>query len=124
MFGDIEDRNDQWRSYFQCNEYVLVMVIHNVYYDLQESAIFLSKLLLPQIFEKLAVQDIRALIAERSEITIYIGGESIKIPHHSVAFLLEGCVKTQGPQELVTAPAALLPSHGNQSFQSLAISGI
>ncbi|XP_057417543.1 sodium/hydrogen exchanger 7-like isoform X2 [Lotus japonicus] len=89
----------------------------------KESAIFLSKLLLPQIFEKLAVQDIRALIAERSEITIYIGGESIKIPHHSVAFLLEGCVKTQGPQELVTAPAALLPSHGNQSFQSLAISG-
>ncbi|XP_057417539.1 sodium/hydrogen exchanger 7-like isoform X2 [Lotus japonicus] len=89
----------------------------------QESAIFLSKLLFPQKFEKLAMQDLRALIAERSEMTIYIRGETIEIPHHSVAFLLEGYVKTQGRQELVTAPATLLPSHGNQSFQNLAISG-
>lgn len=70
------------------------------------------------------MQDLRALIAERSEMTIYIRGETIEIPHHSVAFLLEGYVKTQGRQELVTAPATLLPSHGNQSFQNLAISGI
>ncbi|XP_061367084.1 sodium/hydrogen exchanger 8 [Gastrolobium bilobum] len=89
----------------------------------QESAIFLSKLLLPQIFEKLAMQDLRALIAERSEMTIYIRGETIEIPLHSVAFLLEGYVKTQGRQELVTAPAALLPSYGNLSSQNLAISG-
>ncbi|XP_027344134.1 sodium/hydrogen exchanger 8 isoform X2 [Abrus precatorius] len=89
----------------------------------QESAIFLSKILLPRIFEKLAMQDLRALIAERSQITIYIRGETIEIPHHSVAILLEGYVKTQGHQELVTAPAALLPSHGNRSFQNLASSG-
>ncbi|KAK7319185.1 hypothetical protein RJT34_03903 [Clitoria ternatea] len=89
----------------------------------QESAIFLSKLLLPQIFEKLAMQDLRALIAERSQMTIYITGETIEIPHHSVALLLEGYVKTQGRQELVTAPAALLPSHENLSFQNLASSG-
>ncbi|CAJ2677747.1 sodium/hydrogen exchanger 8 isoform X2 [Trifolium pratense] len=90
----------------------------------QESAIFLSKLLLPQIFEKRTVQDLRALIAERSEMTMYIRGETIEIPSHSVAFLLEGYVKTQGRQELVTAPAALVPSHGNRSFQNLSISGI
>ncbi|RHN42304.1 putative potassium channel, voltage-dependent, ERG, cation/H+ exchanger [Medicago truncatula] len=91
----------------------------------QESAIFLSKLLLPQIFEKLTVQDLRALIAERSEMTIYIRGETMEIPYHSVAFLLEGYVKPQGQshQELVTAPAALVPSHGNRSFLNLSMSG-
>jgi hypothetical protein len=91
---------------------------------LQESAIFLSKLLLPQIFEKRTVQDLRGLIAERSEMTMYIRGETIEIPYHSVAFLLEGYVKIQGRQELVTAPAALVPSHGNRSFQNLSMSGI
>jgi len=91
---------------------------------LQESAIFLSKVLLPQLFEKLTGQDLRALIAEKSEMIIYIRGETIEIPNHSVAFLLEGSIKTQDRQELVTAPAALLPSHGNRSFQNLSISGI
>ncbi|BAT74234.1 hypothetical protein LR48_Vigan252s004700 [Vigna angularis] len=91
----------------------------------EESAIFLSKLLVPQIFGKLAMKDLRALIAdpERSRMTIFIRGETIEIPHHSVALLLEGYVKTQGRQELITAPAALLPSSGNLSFQNLAGSG-
>ncbi|KAF7827545.1 sodium/hydrogen exchanger 8 isoform X2 [Senna tora] len=88
----------------------------------QESAIFLSKLLLPQIFEKLAMQNLRALVAERSVMTIYIRGETIEIPNHSIGILLEGYVKTH-VQELVTSPAALLPSHGNLSFQNLEISG-
>ncbi|XP_058731195.1 sodium/hydrogen exchanger 8-like [Vicia villosa] len=89
----------------------------------QESVIFLSKLLLPQIFEKLTVKDLRTLIAERSEMKMYIRGETIEIPYHSVAFLLEGYVKTQGCQELVNAPAALVPSPGNRSFQNLSVSG-
>ncbi|KAK4264107.1 hypothetical protein QN277_029441 [Acacia crassicarpa] len=84
----------------------------------QESAIFLSKLLLPQIFEKMAMQNLRALVAERSIMTVYIRGETIEIPHHSIGILLEGYVKTQGLQELVTSPAALLPSHGSLSFRS------
>lgn len=92
-------------------------------YHLQESVIFLSKLLLPQIFEKLTVKDLRTLIAERSEMKMYIRGETIEIPYHSVAFLLEGYVKTQGCQELVNAPAALIPSPGNRSFQNLSVSG-
>ncbi|KAM6567523.1 hypothetical protein CsatA_026651 [Cannabis sativa] len=85
----------------------------------QESAIILVKLLVPQIFEKMAMQDLRALVAERSIMTIYIRGETIEIPHHSMGFLLEGFVKTQGTQELITSPAALLPSHVHQSFQNL-----
>ncbi|XP_015957926.1 sodium/hydrogen exchanger 8 [Arachis duranensis] len=90
----------------------------------QESAIFLSKVLLPQIFEKMSMQELRAMIAERSQMTIYIRGETIEIPNHSVAFLLEGYVKTQARQELVTAPAVLLSSQGNLSFHSLSSSGI
>ncbi|MED6150418.1 Son of sevenless 1 [Stylosanthes scabra] len=90
----------------------------------QESAIFLSKLLLPQIFEKMAMQELRVIIAERSQMTIYIRGETIEIPHHSVAFLLEGYVRTQARQELVTAPAVLLSSQGNLSFHNLSSSGI
>ncbi|RDX89814.1 Sodium/hydrogen exchanger 7, partial [Mucuna pruriens] len=91
----------------------------------EESSIFLSKLMLPQIFEKLAMQDLRALIADpkRSKMTTFIRGETIEIPYHSVALLLEGYVKTQGCQELIAAPAALLPSLGNLSFLNLASSG-
>ncbi|XP_028752601.1 sodium/hydrogen exchanger 8-like isoform X1 [Neltuma alba] len=90
----------------------------------QESAIFLCKILLPQIFEKMAMQNLRALVVERSVMTVYIRGESIEIPHHSVGILLEGCVKMEGLQELITSPAALLPSRGNLIFQNLEASGI
>ncbi|KAI8538634.1 hypothetical protein RHMOL_Rhmol09G0119600 [Rhododendron molle] len=84
----------------------------------QESAIILAKLLLPQFFEKMAMQDLRVLVAERSIMTIHIRGEYIEIPLHSIGFLLEGFVKTQGAQEeLIISPAALLPSLGDQSFQ-------
>ncbi|XP_054823736.1 sodium/hydrogen exchanger 8-like isoform X4 [Prosopis cineraria] len=90
----------------------------------KESAIFLCKILLPQIFEKMAMQNVRALVVERSVMTVHIRGESIEIPHHSVGILLEGYVKMEGLQELITSPAALLPSHGNLSFQNLEASGI
>ncbi|KAK9935635.1 hypothetical protein M0R45_022729 [Rubus argutus] len=90
----------------------------------QESAIMLLKLLLPQKFEKMAMQDLRALVAERSTTTIYIRGEFIEIPYHSIGFLLEGFVKTQDIQgELIISPAPLLPSHGYQSFQNLEMLG-
>nr|UTD53590.1 Na+/H+ exchanger 7 [Casuarina glauca] len=89
----------------------------------QESSVVLAKLLLPQIFEKMAMQDLRALVTERSVMNIYIRGETIEIPHHSIGFLLEGFVKTLGTEELITSPAALLPSHGSLSFQNLVSSG-
>ncbi|KAK4754515.1 hypothetical protein SAY87_002619 [Trapa incisa] len=91
----------------------------------QESAIVLSKLLLPQIFEKMAMQELRALVAERSEMIIYLRGETFEIRPHCIGFLLEGFINAQGGQdELITSPAALLHSHGNFSFQSAETSGI
>ncbi|XP_021292890.1 sodium/hydrogen exchanger 7 isoform X4 [Herrania umbratica] len=90
----------------------------------QESAIVLAKLMVPQIFEKMGLQDLRALIAERSMMTIYIRGETIEVPHQSIGFLLEGFIKPFSVQdELITSPAVLLPSHGNQSFQNADTSG-
>ncbi|KAL4638073.1 hypothetical protein ACB092_03G124000 [Castanea dentata] len=89
----------------------------------QESAIVLVKVLLPQIFEKMEMQDLRAFVAERSIMKAYLRGETIDIPHLSIGFLLEGFVKTQGVEELITSPAALLPAHGSLSFQNLETSG-
>ncbi|KAM0964342.1 hypothetical protein ACFX2C_020402 [Malus domestica] len=90
----------------------------------QESSIALLKLFLPQIFEKMAMQDLRALVAERSVMTIYPRDKSFEIPYRSIGFLLEGFVKIQGVQEeLITSPAPLFPSHGYQSFQNLETSG-
>ncbi|KAK9008434.1 hypothetical protein V6N11_075329 [Hibiscus sabdariffa] len=55
----------------------------------QESAfVLLAKLLVPQIFEKMALQDLRALVAERSSMKTYITGETIDVPHQSIGFLL------------------------------------
>ncbi|KAF9677498.1 hypothetical protein SADUNF_Sadunf08G0114000 [Salix dunnii] len=90
----------------------------------QESAIFIAKLLLPQVFEKMPMQELRALVAERSVMTTYIRGETIEIPRHSIGFLLEGFIKAHGFQdELIASPAVLLPPQGNQSFQKIEISG-
>ncbi|XP_039033847.1 sodium/hydrogen exchanger 8-like [Hibiscus syriacus] len=90
----------------------------------QESAIVLSKLLVPQIFEKMALQDLRALVAERSSIKTYITGETIEVSNQSVGFLLEGFIKPLLVQEeLITSPAVLLPSQGNQSFKNADKSG-
>ncbi|XP_052881610.1 sodium/hydrogen exchanger 7 isoform X2 [Gossypium arboreum] len=83
----------------------------------QESAIVLAKLLFPQIFEKIALHDLRALVAERSSMKTYITGESIEVCHQSVGFMLEGFIKPSHAEgELIKSPAVLLPSQGNQSF--------
>ncbi|KAL7000704.1 Son of sevenless 1 [Sarracenia purpurea var. burkii] len=72
----------------------------------------------------MAMQDLRALVAERSEMTTYLRGENIEIPPHSIGFLLEGFVKMQGVQEeLITSPAALLPSYGDLSILGPETSG-
>ncbi|KAE8705427.1 Endomembrane protein 70 protein family isoform 1 [Hibiscus syriacus] len=87
-------------------------------------AIVLAKLLVPQIFEKMALPDLRALVAERSSMKIYITGETIEVSHQSVGFLLEGFIKTLRVQEeLVASPAVLLPSQGNQTFVNANKSG-
>ncbi|XP_058108443.1 sodium/hydrogen exchanger 8-like isoform X1 [Magnolia sinica] len=90
----------------------------------QESAIIIAKLLLPQTFEKMVMQELRALVVERSTMKIYIRGEIIEIRPHVVGFILEGFVKTQDSQEnLITSPAALLPSHVDLELPSLETSG-
>ncbi|XP_011024866.1 PREDICTED: sodium/hydrogen exchanger 7-like isoform X2 [Populus euphratica] len=90
----------------------------------QESAIVIAKLLLPQVFEKMPMQELRALVAERSVMTTGIRGETIEIPRHYIGFLLEGFLKAHGFQdELIASPAVLLPPQGNQSFQKIGISG-
>ncbi|XP_016537475.2 LOW QUALITY PROTEIN: sodium/hydrogen exchanger 8-like [Capsicum annuum] len=92
----------------------------------QESALVLAKVLLPHTFEKTTMQDMRALVAERSTMSVYIRGESFEIPHHSIGFLLVGFVKANGSHEgLLSAPAALLPSSWEQqSFHNSKTSGV
>lgn len=114
----INNRNIYWIYYS-----MMVWSLVQLSCFLQESAIFLARILLPQIFEKLTMQDLRALIVERSTMKTYLGRETIEIPYHSVGFLLEGFVKTYNLQELITSPAALVPSQGNQSFTSIEESG-
>ncbi|CAI9096868.1 OLC1v1033109C1 [Oldenlandia corymbosa var. corymbosa] len=90
----------------------------------RESTIILFKILLPQVFEKLTMQELRALIAERSSMSIYIRGETFEIPQHSVGFLLEGFVKCQGLQEeLLTSPAVLCHTHVDSSLRRSETSG-
>ncbi|KAJ9546903.1 hypothetical protein OSB04_019446 [Centaurea solstitialis] len=89
----------------------------------QESSIVLSKLLLPQIFEKISLHDLRSLVAERSSMSTYLSGESFEVPQHMIGLLLEGFIKTQGALELITAPAALFPSYGDRSFRVPEIAG-
>lgn len=91
---------------------------------LQESVVTIAKLLLPQTFEEMAMQELRTLIAERSTMKIFISGEIIEIHQHVIGFILEGFVRTQGSQEvLITSPAALVPSHEDLGIQNSVTSG-
>lgn len=85
--------------------------------------IVLAKVLLPQVFENMGMPDLRALVAERSTMSTYIRGESFELPHHSIGVLLEGFVRGQDAGELVTSPAALLPSRMDQSSRKSEMSG-
>ncbi|RZC64166.1 hypothetical protein C5167_025922 [Papaver somniferum] len=90
----------------------------------KESAVAIAKILLPQIFEKMAMQELRSIVAERSEMNIFLRGEIIEIPPHSIGFLFEGFVRIQtNPEELVASPGVLLPSYGDLSFLNLETSG-
>ncbi|KAK9118129.1 hypothetical protein Scep_016222 [Stephania cephalantha] len=90
----------------------------------QESVIVIAKLLLPQTFEKMTMQEVRNLVVEHSIMPIYLSGEIIEMPQHSIGFLLEGYIKSQdAQQEMVTSPAVLLPSVGDVSFSNPEASG-
>ncbi|XP_072989939.1 sodium/hydrogen exchanger 8 [Typha latifolia] len=91
----------------------------------QESAIVIARLLLPQILEKMAMHELRVLVAERSTMNIYIRGEVVEIRQNTVGILLEGFVRTQEEQQnLITSPGVLLPSHTDLSFFGLESSAV
>nr|UUA47112.1 salt overly sensitive 1 [Lilium pumilum] len=86
----------------------------------QESAIVIAKILLPQIFEKLSMQEMRGLVAERSTMKNYTRGEFIETKPSSVCFLLEGFIRPQdAPYDLITSPTALLTLHTGLMFPGL-----
>lgn len=69
------------------------------------------------------MQEVRALVAEKSTMRTYLRGESIELPSHYIGLLLEGYIKGQGNQgELIASPTALLPLHGDMSFRGSEIS--
>lgn len=76
----------------------------------QESAMVVAKLMLPEQFEEMSMQDMRALVLERSTMHTYLRGEVIEILPCDVAILLDGFVKQEHREELIAAPAALVPS--------------
>ncbi|VAH71056.1 unnamed protein product [Triticum turgidum subsp. durum] len=76
----------------------------------QESALVIARILLPQIFEKMAMREMRVLISERSTTNVYIKGEEIELRHNYIGILLEGFLKTEN-RTLITPPAVLLPSN-------------
>ncbi|CAM0908978.1 unnamed protein product [Alopecurus aequalis] len=76
----------------------------------QESALVIARIFLPQIFEKMAMREMRVLISERSTMNIYIKGEDFELGYNYVGILLEGFLKTEN-QNLITPPAVLLPSN-------------
>ncbi|KQJ85563.1 sodium/hydrogen exchanger 8 [Brachypodium distachyon] len=76
----------------------------------QESALVIARVLLPRIFEKMAMHEMRVLIAERANMNIYIKGEDIELEHNTIGVLLEGFLKTRN-QSLITPPGVLLPSN-------------
>ena len=65
----------------------------------------------------------RTLVAERSTMSTLITGECFDLPQNMIGLLLEGFIKMQGTLELITAPAALLPSYSDGSFQVSEIAG-
>nr|XP_043623199.1 sodium/hydrogen exchanger 8-like [Erigeron canadensis]XP_043623200.1 sodium/hydrogen exchanger 8-like [Erigeron canadensis]XP_043623201.1 sodium/hydrogen exchanger 8-like [Erigeron canadensis] len=89
----------------------------------QESSIVLLKLLLPQIFEKMTMHDLRTLVAERSTMSTYITGETFELSQNKIGLLLEGFIKSQGHLELITAPSALFPLYSDRSFHVSEITG-
>ncbi|OEL26077.1 Sodium/hydrogen exchanger 7 [Dichanthelium oligosanthes] len=89
----------------------------------QESALVITRLLLPQIFEKMAMHEIRVLVAERSTMNIYIKGKDIELEQNCIGNLLEGSLETKN-QNLIMSPGVLLPSNTDLSLIGLDYSAV
>ncbi|GLJ39010.1 hypothetical protein SUGI_0795160 [Cryptomeria japonica] len=78
---------------------------------LQESAMVVAKLILPQQFEEMSMQELRVLVLESSTMHTYLRGKTFEVLPYDVAIVLEGFVKQEGKDEFATAPAVLPPAH-------------
>ncbi|CAL4935122.1 unnamed protein product [Urochloa decumbens] len=82
----------------------------------QESALVIARLFIPGIFEKLAMHEMRLLIAETSSVNgLYNVGEDIILDHNYVGILLEGNLRTED-QNMIASPGVLLPSNNHSNF--------
>lgn len=78
----------------------------------KESSLALAKILLPEHFDGIAIQELRALVMERSIMRTYLRGEIIDILSGEVGFLLEGFLKQEDKDEIIVAPCALMKNFG------------
>ncbi|KAG6544478.1 hypothetical protein Mapa_014116 [Marchantia paleacea] len=75
----------------------------------QESALVVAKIVLPQQFEAITMQELRALLSESSNLCTYIRGETFELEIGKIGILLEGFLKQEGKEdEVIGAPAGLI----------------
>eukprot|EP00249_Psilotum_nudum_P020794 c27850_g1_i1 orf=499-4035(-) len=82
----------------------------------QESALAVTKIVLPKLFEAMTMQELRMIMLEGSTMRIFLWGEVIDFRPGEIGILLEGFLKQEGKEEIITAPAALMSS--NTEFYS------
>lgn len=73
----------------------------------KESSLAVVKILLPERFEGVTMQELRVLVMDGSTMRTYLWGEVIDILQGQVGILLEGFLKQVGKNEIIAAPAAL-----------------
>ncbi|KAL2611522.1 hypothetical protein R1flu_023214 [Riccia fluitans] len=74
----------------------------------QESALVVAKLVVPQQFENITMQELRTLVAEASSMRTYIRGETVELEVGKIGILLEGFLKQEGKDDVIGAPAGLV----------------
>lgn len=67
-----------------------------------------AKIVMPQWFESITMQELRAAMVEGAGSKTYINGEVIEIRHGEVGVLLEGHLKVHGKGAIISAPAGLV----------------
>nr|XP_016487886.1 PREDICTED: sodium/hydrogen exchanger 8-like [Nicotiana tabacum] len=84
----------------------------------KECTIAVAKLLAPDMFKKFSMQEVRGIVDERSVMNTFSSQEIIETSHHSINFLLSGCLRDQTTEQLIECPAILPCSILNESVPS------
>ncbi|PHT80587.1 hypothetical protein T459_13602 [Capsicum annuum] len=84
----------------------------------KECIIVVSKLLAPDMFKKFSIQEVRSIVDERSVMNTFSSQEVIETSHHSINFLLSGCLRDQSTGQLIERPAMLPCSILSESIPS------